>query len=63
MSWFRQDEKQRSTSVASRTVEEAFVSGESEVQVVKGQRVYVVSFRGTAGCPSLGPDSSSGLDH
>uniref|UniRef100_A0A3B5LX09 Uncharacterized protein n=1 Tax=Xiphophorus couchianus TaxID=32473 RepID=A0A3B5LX09_9TELE len=39
------DEKQRSTSVASRTVEEAFVSGESEVQVVKGQRVYVVSFR------------------
>ncbi|XP_043964354.1 protein mono-ADP-ribosyltransferase PARP12-like [Gambusia affinis] len=39
------DEKQRSTSVASRALEEAFVSGETEVQVVKGQRTYVVSFR------------------
>ncbi|XP_054876788.1 protein mono-ADP-ribosyltransferase PARP12b isoform X2 [Poeciliopsis prolifica] len=39
------DEKQRTTSVVSRTLEEAFISGETEVQVEKGQRVYVVSFR------------------
>lgn len=40
------DEKQRSTSVTSRTLEEAFQSGKiSEVPVMKGQRVYIVSFK------------------
>ncbi|KAM4711993.1 protein mono-ADP-ribosyltransferase PARP12b [Anableps anableps] len=40
------DEKQRSTSVASKTLEEAYLSGRTaEVEVLKGQRVYVVSFK------------------
>ncbi|KAM3587793.1 uncharacterized protein V6R79_014014 [Siganus canaliculatus] len=42
----RPDEKQRSTSVTSRTLEEAFLSDHgAEVTVTKGQRQYVVSFR------------------
>ncbi|KAM4523499.1 protein mono-ADP-ribosyltransferase PARP12b [Fundulus diaphanus] len=40
------DEKQLSTSVTSQTLEEAFLSGKtSEVQMIKGQRVYVISFK------------------
>ncbi|KAM4569763.1 protein mono-ADP-ribosyltransferase PARP12b isoform 1-T1 [Odontesthes bonariensis] len=40
------DEKQRSTSVTSQTLEEAFLSGRAaEVQLVKGQRQYVLSFK------------------
>ncbi|XP_026182644.2 protein mono-ADP-ribosyltransferase PARP12b [Mastacembelus armatus] len=40
------DEKQRTTSVTSRTLEEAFLSDPTaEVQVTKGQRQYVLSFR------------------
>ncbi|XP_054480991.1 protein mono-ADP-ribosyltransferase PARP12b [Anoplopoma fimbria] len=38
------DEKQRTTSVTSQTLEEAFLSGRTEVKVVKGQRQYVISF-------------------
>ncbi|XP_073336953.1 protein mono-ADP-ribosyltransferase PARP12b isoform X2 [Pagrus major] len=40
------DEKQRSTSVTSQMLEEAFLSNRTaDVQVVKGQRQYVISFR------------------
>ncbi|XP_029282302.1 protein mono-ADP-ribosyltransferase PARP12b [Cottoperca gobio] len=40
------DEKQRTTSVTSRTLEEKFLSDRTtEVKVVKGQRRYVVSFK------------------
>ncbi|MEQ2313440.1 hypothetical protein AMECASPLE_002022 [Ameca splendens] len=40
------DEKQLSTSATSQTLEEAFLSGKkAEVEVIKGQRVYVVSFK------------------
>lgn len=40
------DEKQRSTSVTSETVEEAFLSGRTdEVEVVKGQRHYIICFK------------------
>ncbi|MEQ2209689.1 hypothetical protein XENOCAPTIV_002610 [Xenoophorus captivus] len=40
------DEKQLSTSVTSQTLEEAFLSGKkAEVEVIKGRRVYVVSFK------------------
>ncbi|XP_041832996.1 protein mono-ADP-ribosyltransferase PARP12b isoform X2 [Melanotaenia boesemani] len=39
------DDKQRSTSATSHTLEEAFLSdGEAEVKVVKGQRQYIISF-------------------
>ncbi|XP_031698428.1 protein mono-ADP-ribosyltransferase PARP12-like [Anarrhichthys ocellatus] len=41
------DEKQRTTSVTSQTLEEAFLSGRTaEVKLVKGQRQYVISFQG-----------------
>ncbi|KAM6896296.1 protein mono-ADP-ribosyltransferase PARP12b isoform 2-T2 [Lycodopsis pacificus] len=41
------DEKQRTTSVTSQTLEEAVVSGRTaEVKLVKGQRQYVISFQG-----------------
>nr|XP_046234807.1 protein mono-ADP-ribosyltransferase PARP12b isoform X1 [Scatophagus argus]XP_046234808.1 protein mono-ADP-ribosyltransferase PARP12b isoform X1 [Scatophagus argus] len=40
------DEKQRSTSVSSQTLEEAFLSGSTaEVKVMKGQRQYIISFK------------------
>ncbi|XP_068590173.1 protein mono-ADP-ribosyltransferase PARP12b [Cebidichthys violaceus] len=40
------DEKQRTTSVTSQTLEEAFLSGRAaEVKLVKGQRQYVISFQ------------------
>uniref|UniRef100_A0A3Q3W0X3 Uncharacterized protein n=1 Tax=Mola mola TaxID=94237 RepID=A0A3Q3W0X3_MOLML len=39
------DKKQRSTSVSSQTLEEAFLSNKTaEVNVVKGQREYILSF-------------------
>ncbi|MEQ2221466.1 hypothetical protein ILYODFUR_016263 [Ilyodon furcidens] len=48
------DEKQLSTSVTSQTLEEAFLSGKkAEVEVIKGRRVYVVSFKGTIISPLL----------
>ncbi|KAI3366583.1 hypothetical protein L3Q82_009197, partial [Scortum barcoo] len=41
------DEKQRTTSVTSRTLEEMFLSNRMmEVKVVKGQRQYIISFKG-----------------
>ena len=49
-----QDEKQRSTSVTSKTLEETFLSDRrAEVKVVKGQRQYVLSFKGTSHCQLL----------
>ncbi|XP_038157408.1 protein mono-ADP-ribosyltransferase PARP12b [Cyprinodon tularosa] len=40
------DEKQQSTSVTSQTLEEAFLSGKTaEVNLMKGQKAYVVSFK------------------
>ncbi|MEQ2165249.1 hypothetical protein GOODEAATRI_014956 [Goodea atripinnis] len=48
------DEKQLSTSATSQTLEEAFLSGKkAEVEVIKGRRVYVVSFKGTIISPLL----------
>ncbi|XP_059181958.1 protein mono-ADP-ribosyltransferase PARP12b isoform X2 [Centropristis striata] len=47
------DEKLRTTSVTSRTLEEAFLSHrDHQVPVVKGQRHYVLSFKGLTGGPS-----------
>lgn len=49
-----QDEKQRTTSVTSRMLEDLFLSDRtSEVKVVKGQRHYVISFKGTTSCHLL----------
>ncbi|XP_034381965.1 protein mono-ADP-ribosyltransferase PARP12b isoform X2 [Cyclopterus lumpus] len=46
MEYGQPDEKQRTTSVTSQTLEEAFLSGRTaEVKVVKGQRHYVISFQ------------------
>ncbi|KAG7215109.1 hypothetical protein INR49_022757 [Caranx melampygus] len=43
------DDKNRTTSVTSRTLEEAYLSARTpEVKVVKGQREYVVSFKGAS---------------
>lgn len=45
------DKKQRSTSVSSQTLEEAFLSNKTaEVNVVKGQREYILSFNGKTSC-------------
>ncbi|XP_044042128.1 protein mono-ADP-ribosyltransferase PARP12b [Siniperca chuatsi] len=46
MEYGQPDEKQRTTSVTSRTLEDLFLSDRTaEVKVVKGQRQYVISFK------------------
>lgn len=46
--YFPQDEKQRTTSVTSQTLEESYLSDRTaEVEVVKGHRQYFISFKGT----------------
>lgn len=39
------DDKQRTTSVTSRNLEEAYLSNKTEVSLVKGQRQYIVTFK------------------
>lgn len=55
-----QDEKQRTTSVTSRTLEEEFLSDSTaEVRVVKGQREYMINFKGTTFCPPVTPRTNT----
>lgn len=51
VSYVLQDEKLRSTTETSCTLEEKYLSDRrAEVRVMKGYREYIISFKGTTSC-------------